>query len=405
MTPTHVLAGVKVLDLSHFVAGPHCTRMMAENGADVIKVESLAGDSSRVLPVIREGRSGYFIQHNRGKRTMSMDLRKPEAQAIIRDLIKQVDVLVENFTPGVMKRFNLDWETVRKINPELIMCSISALGQDGPLAHLPGFDMIGQAYSGVISMTGEEHGPPYFANLAWGDISTGAHAYGAVVTALFHKARGGGGQHLDISLLDVMCSYHEMNFQVYGASDGAIVPKRTGTQHGMVAPLGIFKARDRYIIIIALGAQWENLVKLIGREDMLSDPRFATASLRGDNKQEIVDAIEKWLATQESGAEAVRILEENHVPSAPILSVPEVMAHPHMIHRQTIRKVTDRAFGEVTIPRMPLRFSAFPEPLELQAGFLGEHNREILSEQLGYSDAQITALEKAGILGSEPLPG
>ncbi len=404
MAPKHVLAGVKVLDLSHFVAGPHCTRMMAESGADVIKVEPLTGDPSRTFPMIKNGRSGYFIQQNRGKRNMSINLRTPEGREIVCELIKQADVLVENYTPGVMKRFNLDWETVRKINPDLIMCSISALGQDGPLAHLPGFDMIGQAYSGVISMTGEQDGPPYFANLAWGDISTGAHAYGAIVTALFHKERGGGGQYLDISLLDVMCSYHEMNFQVYAASEGAIVPTRTGTQHGMVGPLGIFKARDRYIIIIALGAQWDSLAKLIGREDMLNDPRFATGPLRSDNKQDIIDAIEKWLATQESGAAAVRELEKCHVPCAPILSVPEVMDHPHMQHRQTIRTVTDRAFGNITVPRMPLRFSAFPESLELQASFLGEHNRQILSEQLGYSDARITALEEAGVLGSEPVP-
>src|SRR5690606_28907222 len=140
MAPKHLLDGIKVLDFTHYVAGPHCTRLMAEAGADVIKVESLAGDTARLLPVQREGRSGYFIQHNRGKRTLCMDLRKPEAQEICRELVKQVDVVVENFTPGVMKKFSLDWKSLSAINPELIMCSISCLGQEGELAHLPGFD-------------------------------------------------------------------------------------------------------------------------------------------------------------------------------------------------------------------------------------------------------------------------
>lgn len=403
MTPKHLLDGIKVLDFTHYVAGPHCTRLLAEAGADVIKIEALHGDTARMLPVQREGRSGYFIQHNRGKRTMCMDLRKPEAQEICRDLVKQVDVVVENFTPGVMKKFGLDWEVLRQVNPELIMCSISCMGQEGELSNLPGFDYIGQAYSGIMAMTGEAGGYPALSGMAFGDISTGAHAYGAIVTALFHKLRGGGGQYLDIALLDCLFSYHEMNAQVCSASGGAQLPRRSGHLHAFVTPLGLYQCGDRYLVIVAIGPQWENLVKLIGREDMLTDPRFADLAGRHANKDEVNQAIEAWLAGVGDPDRALRLLQENHVPCAPVLEVEEVMAHPHMRKRGIVQKVSDRIFGDVELPACPLRYSAFPEPLELQAGLLGEHNHQVLEDQLGYSAQRIAELEAAGIIASRDI--
>ena len=404
MTRKHVLEGVKVLDFSHFVAGPHCTRLMAEAGAEVIKVEAQMGEAARHLPVLKDERSGYFIQHNRGKKSLSLDLRTKEAQDICHELIKTVDVVIENFTPGVMKKFNLDWEAVSKVNPDVIMCSISCLGQEGPLSKLPGFDYIGQAYSGILGMTGAADGYPALSGMAFGDISTGAHAYGAIVTALYHKAMGGGGQFLDIALLDCLFSYHEMNVQVYDASGGAQVPQRSGHQHAFIAPLGLFKCKEDYLIIVALGAQWNNLLKLLGKEEWLEDPRFETPLTRNDHRDAITVEIERWLSTVSDVTEAVRILvEENHVPAAPILSVPEVMTHPHMAQRGIVQTVNDRAFGDVKIPGAPLRYSQYPERLELQASFLGEHNEEILREQLGYSDEKIAELSASGILSKKNI--
>lgn len=401
MARKHVLEGVKVLDFTHYVAGPHCTRLMAEAGAEVIKIESMTGDTSRQLPVLREGRSGYFIQHNRGKKGLCMDLRKKEAQDICHELARQADVIIENFTPGVMKKYHLDWESLSKVNPNLVMCSISCLGQKGPLSKLPGFDYIGQAYSGIMGMTGQIDGPPALSGMAFGDISTGAHAYGAIITALFHRANGGGGQYLDISLLDCLFSYHEMNVQVYAASGGQMVPKRSGHQHSFVSPLGLFKCGERYLIIVAIGPQWNNLCKLLGREEWLDDPRFADPVSRNTNRDEITEAIESWLASVGDADKAVKILvEENHVPAAPVLDVPEVMEHPHMVQRGIVQTVNDPVFGEVKIPASPLKYSQFPEPLELQAFALGEHNEEILRERLGYSPEQISGLVDAGVLGS-----
>lgn len=402
MTRKHVLDGVKVIDFSHYVAGPHCTRLMAEAGADVIKIEALHGDSSRQLPVMKNGRSGYYIQHNRGKRCLGLDLRTREAQDICHSLIKDADVVVENFTPGVMAKYHMDWAALSKINPDLVMCSISCMGQEGPLARFPGFDYIGQAYSGVMGMTGQVDGPPALSGMAFGDISTGAHAYGAIVSALFHKANGGGGQYLDMSLLDCLFSYHEMNVQVYDASGGAMVPKRSGHQHSFVAPLGLFKCGGRYLIIVAIGPQWVNLCKLLGKEQWLDDPRFADPVIRNQNRDEISAAIEAWLDTIGDLDKAVKILvEDNHVPAAPVLDVPEVMQHPHMVQRGIVQTIDDPKFGKVRIPASPMRFSEFPEPLNLQASGIGEHNAQILMEQLGYSAEDVARLIDEGILGSK----
>ncbi len=403
MTRQHVLDGIKVLDFTHVLAGPSCTRLMVETGAQVLKVEAApGGDMVRGMPALKNGRSGYYIQQNRGKKSICLNLRDPRGREIVLKLVADVDVVVENFTPGVMKRLGIDYETLRAINPNLIMCSISAFGQTGELSNLPGFDYIAQAYTGVIDMIGEEHGSPYFAGLGIGDVSTGAHAYGAITASLFHRERGGGGQHLDITLIDCLFHCHEINVQAYDGSNGAIVPHRAGAHHFAVTPLGMFKGKDKYLVIVAIGNQWENLLKAIGHEEFSSDPRFVDNAGRTEHKQVLIDAIEGWLQSTESDEDAIRILQEYHVPVAPVLSVPEAMALPHLIERQTVRTVSDRAFGDIKIPGVPLRFSEFPEFPELQASFLGEHNNEVL-EQLGYTAGDIQILLDEGVLADEPV--
>ncbi|MEQ1889182.1 MAG: CaiB/BaiF CoA-transferase family protein [Alphaproteobacteria bacterium] len=406
MAPKLMLEGIKVLDFTHVLAGPTSTRLMAELGAEVIKVEPIAGDMVRNMMAIKNGRSGYYIQQNRGKKSICLDLRSPKAKDIIYGLVPKVDVVVENFTPGVMNRLKLDWPVLSRLNPNLIMCSISAFGQTGPLSPLPGFDYIAQAYAGVIDMIGEPDGPPYFAGLGIGDVATGAHAFGAISAALFHRLRGGPGQHLDITLLDSLFHCHEVNVQGYDGTDGAFVPRRAGLHHGAVAPLGLFKGKEKWIVIIALTQpQWEGLCKAMSREDIVRDPRFSNPAKRLLNRPALVEIIETWLRGTASDDEALHLMEQNHVPVAPVLSVPEAMAHPHLIERKTVRTVTDRAFGPVKVPGMPLRFSAFPETLDLQADFLGESNAQVLRDYLGMTDGDIAALAKEGVLGSEPVQG
>ena len=402
--PKHVLEGYKVLDFSQIVAGPTCTLMMAEMGAEVIKVElAPAGDGARLGPVVRDGRSGYFVQHNRGKKDVCLDAKTPEGLAILKGLVKKVDVLVENYAPGVIGRLGLGYDVVSALNPRLVMCSISAFGQTGPLAHEPGFDWVGAAYSGITSMGGEKGGSPIFPMVAMGDVSTGAHAMGAVCAALLYRERTGRGQHLDLSLLDTYAHYHEASFQMYSLSKGAINPTRSGAHSWYASPAGVFKGRERYFILIApLEQHWSKLCEAMGRPEMARDPRFTDNETRMKHLDALVDTIESWIRSQPSDDAALETLKAHHVPVAPILSVPEALQHPHLRQRGTVRTVHDRLLGDLEVPGFALRFSDFPSPLELQAPLLGEHNAEILTEWLGYSPDQIQDLERRGILRSGP---
>ena len=400
----HVLDGYKVLDFSQIVAGPTCTLMLAEMGAEVIKVElTPGGDHARGGPIVIDGRSGYFVQHNRGKKGLCLDAKAPEGLAILKGLVAKVDVMVENYAPGVISRLGLGYDVVSQINPGLVMCSISAFGQSGPLAHEPGFDWVGAAYSGISSMGGEKDGPPLFPMVAIGDVSTGAHAMGAICAALLYRERTGRGQHLDLALLDTYAHYHEASFQMYSLSHGAISPTRSGTHSWYAAPAGVFKGRERYMIIIApLEQHWTKLCETMGQPELARDPRFTDNASRMQNMKELVAIIEGWIQSQVSDDAAIAALKEQHVPVAPILSVPEALNHPHLRQRGTIRTIHDRILGAIEVPGFALRFSEFPRTLDLQAPTLGEHNEEILIQWLGYTTEQVRELENRGILGNGP---
>ncbi len=401
MTQKHILDGYKIIDFTQYLAGPSATRLMAEMGADIIKVEIAPyGDPSRAFPYRKNKRSAYFVQQNRGKKSLCLDIKNEKSKAVLTDLIKQCDVLIENFAPGVIGRLGFDWDTVHKLNPRLVMCSMSAFGQTGPLSHLPGFDYIAQAYSGVTSVIGEPDKPPSLPMLGIGDVTTGVHACGALGYALLDVHRTGEGQLLDISLLDCYFHQHEVNVQAYSASKGKVVPRRSGPHHYAVAPTGIFQGPEGYIMILALVHQWAVLCKAMGREDMTKSAKFGTNEARLENLQELIGIIEDWLQSFESDEAAIKALQDVRVPVAPILTVPQAVAHPHHRARGTIRTISDRMLGEFDIPGVPLRYSNFPELLPLEAPFLGEQNREILGNWLGYSSTQIETMESEGILVS-----
>ena len=405
MTAKHILDGIKVLDFTQYLAGPSTTRLMAEMGADIIKVERAPyGDPVRAIGYIKNRRSAYYIQQNRGKKSLCLDFSKPEALGILKELVPQVDIIMENYSPGVMAKLGLDWDTVHALNPECIMCSLSAFGQTGPLSSLSGFDYIAQAYAGVTSMIGVKDGPAYLPMLGLGDVNTGVHALAAINGALFHRGRGYGGQYLDISLLDAYFHCHEVNVQMYSGSGGESVPTRSGQHHFAVAPLGLFKGKTTQIVIIALANQWQNLCQAIGRPELAEDPRFAKNDQRVENMQELIGIIESWLAANPSDEESIRILQQHRVPVAPMLSVPEAMAHPHLQERKTVRTVSDRAFGDVEIPGVPLRFSQYPDFLPLQAAFLGEDNDQVLGAVLGYDKDKIEELKSLGVLVAKAAP-
>ncbi|HUN57100.1 MAG TPA: CaiB/BaiF CoA-transferase family protein [Candidatus Binataceae bacterium] len=402
-TTKPMLEGYRVLDFTQVLAGPTTSRYMAEMGAEVIKIEfAPAGDISRGVPYLQDGRSGYYVQQNRGKRSLCLDLKHPGAAAIIKELIPKVDILVENYAPGVIGRLGFAYENVKALNSKIIMCSISTFGQKGPLAERPGYDFIGCAYSGVLSMIGEAGHTPSLPQVGVGDISTGVHALSAILAALLHRERTGEGQYVETSLLDCYFSYNDLTVQTASLSKGKVLPRRNGSHHFGVAPLGVFNGKRGGILIMAsTDHQFGYLCQAMGRPEIHTDKRFLTNADRMANVDELKRIIQDWFdATSED--EVFRLLEEYRVPYAPVLAIEEAMAQPHLRDREIVRKYKDRFLGEFDIPGFPLRFSAYPRHPDLDAPTLGEHNHALLEEYLGYSAQRIAELEAQGVLHRGP---
>jgi crotonobetainyl-CoA:carnitine CoA-transferase CaiB-like acyl-CoA transferase len=403
--PRHILDGYKVLDFTQFIAGPTATRIMAAMGAEIVKLEiAPAGDRTHVLPYLKDGRSGYYVQQNLGKKSICVDIKNPAAIALIKELIPKVDVMVENFAPGVIARMGFDYTAVKALNPKIVMCSISTFGQQGPLAHLPGFDFIAQAYSGITSMIGEPDGPPYFPTAALGDVGTGMNAALAIVSALLYRERGGEGQLLDIALIDAYFNCHQTAVQMYSLSGGRIKLTRSGKHLSYGAPCSMYRGHDHYIVILgAVEHQWNQLCAAMGRPDLKEDVRFRTNADRVAHTEELYEIIQGWLTSFPSDDAILARLNEYRVPVAPVLSVEEAINHPHLRHRGTVTRVHDRLLGDLEVPGFALKYSAFPEDLKLEAPTLGEHNGEILRRYLGYGVERVAELERSGALYSKPV--
>jgi crotonobetainyl-CoA:carnitine CoA-transferase CaiB-like acyl-CoA transferase len=395
-----MLEGVRVLDFTQYVAGPTVTRLMAELGADIIKVEQApGGDPSRTVPVMKNRRSAYYIQHNRGKKSLCVDFSKPDTRALLHDLVKTVDIVVENYGPGVMARRQLDYEALSKINPKLIMLSISAFGRTGPLADKVGFDLIAQAFSGLMHMTGEPDGPPQFVSMAIADVNAGVHGFAALGYALFHRERTGRGQYIDISMIDALYHMHEANVELCANAKTEFHPIRCGAHHQGLAPYGVFKGAEGWIAILAGDLQWPGLPRAMGRAELIDDPRFADMRSRARHSRELVALVEAWMATQDSDQAILDALGEQRVPCAPVLSVADTIEHPYFIAREMVRRVPDAVIAEgVTIAGFPIKFSELPELPELWTSAQGQDNSEVLKSALGYSDAQVQELVERGVI-------
>jgi CoA:oxalate CoA-transferase len=397
-----IFSGIRVLDFTQYLAGPTVTRFMAELGAEIVKVEQApGGDPSRLLPFIRDGRSAYFVQQNRGKKSLCIDLSKPEAAELLRSLGAKVDVIVENYGPGVLEKRGLAYEDFRRVNPGVVMASVSAFGRTGPLAGKVGFDLVAQAFCGLAHMTGSADGPPQFVHMGVADVVSGVHAFGAISAALFHKLRTGRGQYIDIAMVDSLYHAHEVNVQAYANSGGAYVPKRAGSQHPITGPYGIYRGPEGWIAILVLERQWPGFVQAIARPDLARDPRFETGALRGQNRAALTEIIESWMKTFGTDAAVLEVLERHRVPSSPVLTVAETVTHPYFAAREMVRQVPDPLLGQVTIPGFPLKFSERPDLPDLRAPLLGEHNAEVLRENLGWEEGEIRAATDRGLLYSE----
>lgn len=405
-----MLSGYRVLDITQFVAGPTCTRIMAELGAEVIKVElAPGGDHGRQSGLKPRGDRGahctqstYFAQHNHSKKSLCVDLKNPDGQELIKRLIPKVDVVVENFAPGAIARMGLSYEVLKEINPKLIMCSISMAGQDGPLAQQPGFDYMASAYAGISSLIGEADRSPVQVPVAMGDSATGVSAAMAVGFALLHRERTGEGQYIDCSLLDTYVQMHEDFIPRVGIRGKAAIPPRSGSQHPNGGPTGIFDAGDgSYVQVMIMPYQWSRMVAALGRPELEADERFATPKARRANREALKSIIEAWMASL-GGREAVlEALVHHRVPAAPVLDIDEVIAHPHMRRRGTIREVDDPNLGPFPVPGMVARFSAWDLETDLAAPLLGEHNDSVLSDLLDLEDSDLEELYEQKILMSD----
>ena len=393
------LSDIKVLDLTRAVAGPTCTRALAEMGAEVIKVESAPdGDFARGVCIFKNDRSLYYMQQNRGKKSVCINLKEPRGIEIVKELVASVDVVVENFKPGVLDALGLGYETLIAIKKDVILCSISTLGQTGPLAKLAGYDFIGQAYSGMTSMVGEPEQAPALIGAAIGDASTGIHGALGILAALRRRDRDGVGDHLDVSILDTYYSYHDGNVVTSSGSDRTQNPSREGSHYGYVCPAGIFRGNGGFVVIAAFMQHWPDFCRAIEREDLIENPDFCDDTARLARRDEVTAIIEKWLDSFDDTATPIQLLQDANVPCAPVLSVLETLDQPHLRARGTVRTVNDPVHGEVDIPGWPIRWKTHPNNIDLDAPVLGQHNAEILSQHLGKNESEIRELERQGIL-------
>jgi len=403
MEKPRMLEGYRVLDFTHFVAGPTCTRILGEMGADVIKVErSPEGDRVRVLGIVRDGMSSYYVQHNHSKRSLAVDLRNAKGRDLLLSMIPKIDVVVENFAPGVIAKMGFGYEALSKINPRIVMCSVSVAGQTGPLSYKPGYDYLGASYAGVIDQLGEPDHTPITPPLAIGDISTGVAAAMAVGFALLNRERTGEGQYLDASLLDTYFHMHELSVPVVSLRPGRWSPKRNGSLHPTGAPTGVYRSKQGYVFLVVQQHEIGRLWRAMKRPNLAEDPRFKTNRDRVKNQEALREIIEQWMQSLPDRDSALRELDAQRVPCAPVLKLEESMAQPHLRERNTVRRIKNEALGEFDLPGMPVKFSRWPDRTDVKASRLGADNAAILSEVLGMTAAEIEELYREQVLLSAP---
>jgi formyl-CoA transferase/CoA:oxalate CoA-transferase len=391
------LEGIKVLDLSRALAGPYCTMMLADMGAEVIKLEMPGrGDDSRSWgPPFVEGESAYFMSINRNKKSITLNMKSDKSTEIVHKLIKQSDVLVENFRPGAMERLGLGYEQVKAMNPRIIYCSISGFGQDGPYRMLPGFDQVLQGMGGLMSITGELGGPPIKVGVAIADISGGMFASNGILVALYNREKTGKGQMVDVSLLDSQVAWLTYRAGAYFASGE--VPQPMGSGHPVIVPYQAFKAKDVFINIAVGNDQlWERFCKAVSLENVMNDPKFATNAKRVENREEIVKIISDLIVTKD-GEEWLKILTDAGIPCGPIYTVDKIFADPQVLHREMVKELDHPKAGKVKVTGIPIKLSDTPGEVETAPPVLGQHTQEVLTE-LGYNDKDLEKLKQEKVI-------
>jgi CoA:oxalate CoA-transferase len=391
------LSGVTVLDLGRHLAGPTAAMWLGDLGADVIKIENpdRGEDGRNAGPPFYNGESAFFLSANRNKRSLAMDVKRPEGQEIFRALAARSDVVVENFRPGVMEALNIGYDRTSEANPGIIYCSISGFGADGPFADRPGLDQIIQGFSGLMSVTGFEGGEPVRVGVPIADLLTGLFGAYGVLAALQARERTGRGQRVNTSLLESMVGM--LGFQATRYLNGGDIPPPAGNHHPINAPYGVFRARDGYLTIGATGEKrWPKFCEVIDAPELLSDPRFATNGGRHEHRLELADLIAEKLQAR-SPDQWEELLNSNGIPCGPIYRIDQSLEHPQVRHREMVVEREHPSAGLIRLLGLPVKFSDTPGEVRLVPPVLGQHTREIIQE-LGYTDSDIRRLAEDGVL-------
>ena len=399
------LAGMRVIDYSHFLAGPYVGRCLAALGAEVIKVERpKTGDAGRQHAYFIGNHSGYFLQQNMGKKGLCVNMKDPRGRALMQKLVDSADVFVENYRPGALGKMGFGYEDLAKTNPGLVYCSISAYGHTGPDAHRAGFGLIAEAKSGIMQMVGVPGEAPPLLRISLGDMYTGIHAVAAINAALLGRVKSGKGQHIDLALYDTLVSMHEYAVQLYTLSGGKEVPVQTGHDMPNSTLYGVFRAQDGDLVIAAqVDDAWKRFAQVVantgGPTGWDADERFHTAAGRNANRLEILPIVKAWVA-QQKVADVLAKLDAIDVPCAKVQRIDEVLDDPQIKARGMVIEQDHPALGKIKLPNLPFHFSGCDTTVTQVAPDLGQHNAEI-AHSLGFSDDDIAAMQADGVLYAE----
>ena len=389
------LAGLRVIDLTQAMAAPFCSMNLADMGADVIKVEPPTGEDMRRGSASRNGHSGTFLTINRGKRGITVDLKQPAGVEIIHRLVKTADVFVQNYRPGVAKRLGVDYETLAAVNPRLIYCSISGFGSTGPYATRGGYDLIAQGMSGIISVTGDEDGPPAKAGLPVSDLAAGLFGAYGILCALEHRERTGQGQFVDTSLLEAALALTVWEATEYWVTGRA--PKPLGSAHRLAAPYQALRASDGWFTVGANNDKlFEAFCRAIERPDLAADARFRGIRDRMRHRDALIAETERTTA-KETRAHWLARLDHAGVPAGPINTYPEALADPHALARDMVVDLDHPGAGPIKALGVPVKLSDTPGAVDRAAPLLGQDNAAVLTE-LGYSEAEQRTLKDHGVI-------
>ena len=399
---TGPLQGIRVLDLSWILSGPFCTMTLCDLGADVIKVERPPwGDMGRMNRPLRDGESGYFLSVNRGKRSVAIDLKQERGRELLRELVREVDVLVENFSPGVLDGLGVGYEALSAANPRLIYAAISGFGQTGPWRDRPALDVIAQGAGGIMSVTGHPGGPPTRPGSSLGDIAAGLYAAIGILAALQERERSGRGQLVDISMMDAQMAIQENAFMRWEILRQE--PQKLGTRHPTAVPFQAFPTADGWVVVaLAWGGadQWGLLCAALGLPELIDDPRFSSAEARTDHHAELEPLLSEAFRARPT-QEWIDELLPMRIPCGPLNTISQAASSEQAAARGMMAPVAHRTFGEVRLVNTPVKLSRTPGGIRGSSPEMGEHAPEVLSELLGMDGAAVQDLVEAGVVVTE----